>query len=192
MVQLPFSSSAPNGVSSQPPSRSSTPALSPPSRTVSPSPSSHSIAHRPQPPDSLHSRIRSANPPPASTPLFVDVLSPPSRTATPTPLSPPGTPSQAELPGSGEGGPSADIGIYPDAIYDEYLGSFIGGIRRALVRNLKRESRFIAWHQVSAAGWSCSCAAWHGQALRCARAARAAAKQRWTARTAVRSPVHAG
>lgn len=137
-----------------PPSRSGTPTLGPPSRSMSPSPSLASLAHRPQPPGSLHARIRSAHAAPMSAPITVDVLAPPSRSSTPvqkappSPLSPAPDAHHADGPHS-QGGPSADIGIYPEAVYDEYLGEWIGAIRRHLIRSLRWESEWLAWHQVS-------------------------------------------
>lgn len=42
---------------------------------------------------------------------------------------------------------TTDIGILGDAVYDEYLPPLVARIRRALVRSLRRESDFLAWHQ---------------------------------------------
>lgn len=44
---------------------------------------------------------------------------------------------------------TTDIGIYDEAIYDEYLGSIMGPLRRLLIRSLRWESPMIAKHQVS-------------------------------------------
>lgn len=47
-----------------------------------------------------------------------------------------------------EAGVTTDIGIAAEEVYDEYLPETIGWIRRKLVRSLKIESEWLAWHQV--------------------------------------------
>lgn len=45
-------------------------------------------------------------------------------------------------------GVTTDIGISADEVYDEYLPSGVGWVRRALIRSLRIESEWLAWHQV--------------------------------------------
>lgn len=43
---------------------------------------------------------------------------------------------------------TTDIGLYDEAVYDEYLGPVMGSIRRKLIQSLRWESPKLAQHQV--------------------------------------------
>lgn len=43
---------------------------------------------------------------------------------------------------------TTDIGLYDEAVYDEYLGPFMGSLRRKLIKSLRYESPILARHQV--------------------------------------------
>jgi hypothetical protein len=45
---------------------------------------------------------------------------------------------------------TTDIGLYEEAVYDEYLGPLMGRLRRRLIQSLRKESPILAAHQVSA------------------------------------------
>lgn len=45
-------------------------------------------------------------------------------------------------------GVTTDIGISSDEVYDEYLPNGLAWLRRQLIKSLRFESEWLAWHQV--------------------------------------------
>lgn len=148
-----------------------------PNRSDSSSPSSLSNSHRhlglrPKAIDSLHTRLRTANPVPKHVSMIEDVTSSSRPKRQPTlsreassdsrengvhPTE--GSEDTLHSPvGNGHATPdqpaeeleeiTTDIGIYDEGVYDEYLGPLMGSIRRRLIKSLRWESPILARHQV--------------------------------------------
>lgn len=148
------------------------------SDSASPSSSSRLLHNhlglRPKASDSLHTRLRNSNPTPKHISKIEDVTSynklrkkPTISRETSNESSRPGTSRQMSMDGSDysidpthseighDTDPveeyeeiTTDIGLYDEAVYDEYLGAFMGSLRRKLIKSLRWESPILARHQV--------------------------------------------
>ena len=157
--------------------------LSPSSSASSLRPLHSHLGLRPKASDSLHTRIRTSNPPPKHVSMIEDITSPrttraprtksreasydsrgyessngvsahtseaddmPESSAVDSPEEKEGTASDSEA-GSEYEPITTDIGLYDEAVYDEYLGPIMGALRRRLIRSLRWESPVLARHQV--------------------------------------------
>jgi hypothetical protein len=149
--------------------------LSVPNRSDSSSPRPHNhLGLRPKAIDSLHTRLRTANPIPKHVSKIEDVTSFNKPKRQPTLSREVSSDKEGSfsrtmsIDGSDDvlGSPignghhtlagqeeefeeiTTDIGLYDEAIYDEYLGPLMGSLRRKLIRSLRWESPILARHQV--------------------------------------------
>lgn len=82
--------------------------------------------------------IRSKNPPPHHVSKLENVIG--------ASQSGKGKAKQAEEEPTG-GAITTDVGILGDEVYDEYLSPAVAYLRRWLVWSLRKETKFLAWHQ---------------------------------------------
>ncbi|CAO1629500.1 unnamed protein product [Sympodiomycopsis kandeliae] len=106
---------------------------------TSPSPSLSSIGRVRSPTPSKRDRIRSKHPAPVHVSKLESVI---------------GNKKKSEKHSSKDKGReeneevhTTDIGISAEEVYDEYLPTFIAKVRRVLIRSLRFESEWLAWHQ---------------------------------------------